>query len=350
MRDLMSRLTAVDPDASEALRIIAYFDSLTEAHAGLEAVLRGAAVLSGATVGFVDTSLRLAMRVNSGARQMPPPSLDLSSIAWPHRQVGHELSLVWLELEGAVPASAQIILERSATAMRIVIDRTRVRASEGGDEGAIEVLLDLNASVDDIRRAATKLGLNLTAKVRLEAVDVTSATVPRLSILREVDVGRYRLNLVPEGRSSELRSKSSGVERRGGTPFVPLTEVATAAHQAMIALRLTTHLFPHVEWSELGTLGTLLSADTDSTRSPDPDEVNLARALDRPWAAASVEALLATDSLRGASSMLNLHHSTLLSRRDQLSADLGYDIATPHGRLRLWLAFSLNLYKRPLPS
>lgn len=41
MKELAGRLTALDPDAGAAVRVIAYFDRLSEARAGLEALVRG---------------------------------------------------------------------------------------------------------------------------------------------------------------------------------------------------------------------------------------------------------------------------------------------------------------------
>ena len=48
------RLAALDPDAGAALRVIAYFDKLTETGAGLEAIVRGAAVLAGCPARLAD--------------------------------------------------------------------------------------------------------------------------------------------------------------------------------------------------------------------------------------------------------------------------------------------------------
>lgn len=44
MRDLVGRLSALDPDAGAAVQVIAYFDCLVETRAGLEAIVRGATV------------------------------------------------------------------------------------------------------------------------------------------------------------------------------------------------------------------------------------------------------------------------------------------------------------------
>jgi len=47
MKDLVVRLSALDPDAGAAVRVIAYFDQLVDARAGLATIVRGAAVLAG---------------------------------------------------------------------------------------------------------------------------------------------------------------------------------------------------------------------------------------------------------------------------------------------------------------
>lgn len=48
MQELVGRLTALDPEASESLKVVAYFDALVSAGVGLDGLLRGAAALSGA--------------------------------------------------------------------------------------------------------------------------------------------------------------------------------------------------------------------------------------------------------------------------------------------------------------
>ncbi|MFD2353065.1 hypothetical protein ACFSTC_32930 [Nonomuraea ferruginea] len=46
MRELVGRVSALDTEAGAAVRVIAYFDRLVQAHAGLEAIVRGAAMLA----------------------------------------------------------------------------------------------------------------------------------------------------------------------------------------------------------------------------------------------------------------------------------------------------------------
>ncbi|MBD3753542.1 MAG: hypothetical protein IE935_14275, partial [Micrococcales bacterium] len=52
MQELVGRITALDPEASETLKVITYFDALVGAGAGIDALLRAAATLSGVTAGL----------------------------------------------------------------------------------------------------------------------------------------------------------------------------------------------------------------------------------------------------------------------------------------------------------
>ena len=51
MHQLVGRLAAVDPQAGESLKVIEFFDTLTTGQAGVPAIVRAGAVLSGATAG-----------------------------------------------------------------------------------------------------------------------------------------------------------------------------------------------------------------------------------------------------------------------------------------------------------
>ena len=53
MQGLVWRLKALDPEASESLKVIAYFDALVDGHASAQVLLSGAAVLSGCAAGYI---------------------------------------------------------------------------------------------------------------------------------------------------------------------------------------------------------------------------------------------------------------------------------------------------------
>ncbi|MFF4349661.1 helix-turn-helix domain-containing protein [Streptomyces sp. NPDC001530] len=81
MKELAGRLAALDPDAGAALQVIAYFDRLTEGRVGLEALVRGAAVLSGCTARLIDERRGVRVRVTPDGRR--DDSAGPVDPAWP---------------------------------------------------------------------------------------------------------------------------------------------------------------------------------------------------------------------------------------------------------------------------
>jgi hypothetical protein len=194
MKELAGRLTALDPDAGAAVRVIAYFDRLAESRAGVEALVRGAAVLAGCPARLVDPERRVHVRVETdGTRRdtgAPPDP------AWPSARLSPDSAAVlWLErgrgdVEPSGPAAQEgdtrpaaprkgdaqhvavapsvvdaVILERAAGAVRLVLDRTRGRAP-ADDPALIETLLDATAPEQARLHAARRLGLDPTAPAR----------------------------------------------------------------------------------------------------------------------------------------------------------------------------------------
>ncbi|MEV7721696.1 PucR family transcriptional regulator, partial [Streptomyces sp. NPDC088184] len=72
MHELVGRITALDPEASETLKVISYFDTLITGGVGLDGLLRGAAALSG-TVAGAERRGRTSRRDPEGRRQGRPP-------------------------------------------------------------------------------------------------------------------------------------------------------------------------------------------------------------------------------------------------------------------------------------
>ncbi|MDX2681958.1 PucR family transcriptional regulator, partial [Streptomyces sp. NY05-11A] len=165
MKELAGRLTALDPDAGAAVQVIAYFDRLAESRAGVEALVRGAAVLAGVPARLVDADRRVRIRVEAdGARRdtdLPPDP------AWPSTGLTPDgAPALWLERTGAVPSVVDaVILERAAGAARLVLDRTRGRAPLD-DPALVETLLDATAAESARLHAARRLGLDPAAPAR----------------------------------------------------------------------------------------------------------------------------------------------------------------------------------------
>ncbi|CAM5681135.1 hypothetical protein SALBM311S_06363 [Streptomyces alboniger] len=329
MKELAGRLTALDPDAGAAVQVIAYFDRLAESRAGLEALVRGAAVLAGVPARLVDAERRVQVRVEAdGTRrdlQGPPDS------AWPSAALapGGPPAL-WLERTEAGPSVVDaVILERAAGAVRLVLDRTRGRAP-ADDPALVETVLDATAPDQARLHAARGLGLDPAAPARA---------------LAPVD-GRPRI--VPAHPDAALPAGRLGVG-----PAVPVLELPRSWTAARTALRFTadgTAQDPGqrvVYADELG--GVALLADLVAPGAdPPPDVRDLdTAAAAAPWLLPTLHAVASTASLRAAAAEANVHHSTLQDRLTHAEHLLGWPVRTPQGRIRLHLALTMRHLARP---
>ncbi len=91
-QELLGRLTTLDPEAGESLKVVPYFDTPVTAGAGLDALPRGAAALSGVVAG-ADRRGRISRRAPDG-RTHPTEPLARS----PQRACS--VGSVWLERVG----------------------------------------------------------------------------------------------------------------------------------------------------------------------------------------------------------------------------------------------------------
>jgi hypothetical protein len=332
MKELAGRLTALDPDAGAAVQVIAYFDRLAEARAGVEALVRGAAVLSGVPARLVDAERRVRVRVEAdGTRResdLPPDP------AWPSAALtpGGAPAL-WLERGDAPPSVVDaVILERAAGVVRRVLDRTRGRAPGAGDDDSalVETLLDATAPEAARLHAARGLGLDPAAPARALATPDGRPRVRAAS--REAGA--------PEGRT-------------GVGPAVPVLELPRSWAAARVALRFTADGTAHdpgpriVHAEDLGGLALLVDLVAPGAEPPPDVQALEAAAADAPWLLTTLHAVTATTSLRAAAAEVTVHHSTLQDRLAQAEHLLGWPVRTPQGRLRLHLALTMRRLARP---
>ncbi len=94
MQELAGRLTALDPEASASLRVIASFDALVAGGVGIEALVRAAAVLGGtiagarigaARHGWMPTAVSLRRGMRHSGRRSPTATRRCGSSATEHR-------------------------------------------------------------------------------------------------------------------------------------------------------------------------------------------------------------------------------------------------------------------------
>ncbi|MEU9051958.1 helix-turn-helix domain-containing protein [Streptomyces sp. NPDC048384] len=325
MKELAGRLTALDPDAGAAVRVIAYFDRLAESRAGLEALVRGAAVLAGVPARLVDADRRVQVRVEvDGTRRdsaVPPDP------AWPSAALTPGgVPALWLErAQEAEPSVVDaVILERAAGAVRLVLDRTRGRAP-ADDPALVETVLDATAPEAARLHAARRLGLDPAAAARVLAPFAGQPRIVPAHLDAEPPVGRV-----------------------GVGPAVPVLDLPRSWSQARVALRFTAEGTAHdpgpgvVHADELGGIA-LLADVVPSGAEPPPDVQALeAAAATTPWLLATLHAVASTVSLRAAASEINVHHSTLQERLAHAEHLLGWSLRTPQGRFRLGLALAVR--------
>jgi hypothetical protein len=318
MKDLAVRLAALDADAGAALRVIAYFDGLTEARAGLQTIVRGAAVLAGCPARLVDDERRVRLRVTPDGASVP--SGAEADKAWMRTAVGSSSAVLLLERAGEPGPVDAMILERASGALRAVLDRTRGRAP-AADPALVELLVDASAPLDVREKAARAMHL---------------PAGPIRAVARETGPA-----LLPEGAPPPAG-------RAGIGPAVAVADLPASWAAARVALRFAAEGTDDdpgdsvVHHADLGALVLLASAPVDV-----PD----LRALDHavaaaPWALTTLHAFADTPSLRAAAAALRLHHSTMQDRVTAAEHLLGWSLRDPRGRLRLDLALALRRLRR----
>lgn len=356
MRELLGRLSALDPDAENAVRVIDFFDALVAAHSGLDGLIRGAAVLAGVPAGLDEADRHIRLRIGpDGQRLDPVPLRD----TWAMTSLGDSgTARVWIERTSGLSGSDAMILERLSAGVQLVLDRTRTK-SAFRDPALVEVLLDGNAT-DAVRRdAARKLGMPDQMKARVVATLPIGAEVeesgavdwlPSALLRWHTRMGRVGASIVPVTR--DWTGDADTLVRAGIGPVTGLTGLPKAWQAAFDVLRLTaagTLEDPGPRQLRHDTIGglALLPRLTDREIA-EIDDVRALESAERlgPWTFTVLEAITSHKSLRQAASSLHMHHSTLSERLRQLELELGYSFDAPEGRGRLYIALALRRLQR----
>lgn len=323
MQDLLGRLTALDPDASETLKVVSYFDTLVARSVGVESMLRGAAVLSGATVGHRDP--RQVIRVRADGVRIEPAD---PGQRWMLRESGPD-AVAWIERDGEPHTNDAMILERLTLALGII------RARRSGDtESAVELAISAFASAAERTAAVSRLRL---PPGELRVIASPPDPAPGGSHPSAVVATRHGLTRATiMTADTEIDPGWSDAEelRLGiGTPASG-ERLPASWSDALIAVRLTTPDEPRVLADELGAL--LLIADAAGSGPLHPDAAALARLDDR--SRELLDAVVDEHSVRAAAVRLGRHHSSVQDRMTALVDVLGYDPRTPRGQARFVIA------------
>jgi hypothetical protein len=328
MQELVGRLAQLDPDAGAAVKVIAYFDRLVEGHAGLEPIVRGAAVLAGCAARLVDVDRRVQVRVD--ARGKVSDEIGLPEPDWPSAPlVPDGPAVLWLEHGGEPGPVDAMVLERAASAARGVLERTRGRSSVALDDPAsVEVLFDATVAAQTRLTVARRLGIAEHAQVKAVAPVGEPGWI-------ESDAACWPAR----GRSTGARL---GVGAVGGVLDLPASWVGARAAARFTAMDTEQDPGPRVVHADqlggLAVLADVIGADTEPIA--DVRAVEQAR-TDAPWVLATLVAVAASPSLRAAATALLIHHSTLQERLGHVEHVLGWPIRDPQGKLRLQLAIAM---------
>ncbi|MEU4365240.1 hypothetical protein [Promicromonospora sp. NPDC023987] len=344
MQELVGRLTALDPEASETLKVVAYFDVLVAGGVGLAALLRGAAVLSGAVAGAVDG--RRTYRIGpDGDRLTDGPATDGPATGraegaghaelqprWPTSTISN--GRVWLERHGSPHANDAMVVERLALAVDLVAARHPGRA-----DSSLETALDATRDTAERRVALSRLRLDPAREVRVVVRPVSHPASRPVSHLVSHPVSAAPstvvatsyglLRAVVLGHDEQLSGPAGvGLRRRAD-------ELPESFRTAVLALRLLPADDAVVDATDLGVVLTAVSV-LEPVAAQQPDVVALAR-LDRRTRAV-LDELAGSESVRAAAAALGMHHSTLQVRHDALTSELGYDPRSLDGRARYRVA------------
>ncbi|GAA3637783.1 PucR family transcriptional regulator [Microbacterium awajiense] len=327
MKELVGRLSALDPEASETLKVIAYFDRLVDGRVSADVMLRGAAVLSGAPIGYRKGSDAAGRRFGSQGEDLHPgPSDD-----WAFATTGAG-DVVWLEREGPEHANDAMVLERLAIGLSILSTRVDTSAPS---RRAVEVLVSGDTSDAERDEAAHRLSLAAHAGVYALAVPVTAPVrAPAASAIVTSRFGTVRAVL---SREPVRGTAPCGI----GTVARSPADVHASWRSALVALRLAHAGCTVVDAAELGPLLVLAEIE-DERAEPHPDVAVVETLAAGHWTLPLLRALADGESQRSLAARAGVHHSTLGARLQDLPGSLGFDPLTPSGRTRLDVALMLH--------
>ncbi|MEC3891093.1 hypothetical protein [Nocardiopsis sp. LDBS1602] len=326
MHQLVGRLNSLDPQASETLRIVSYFDVLIARNAGLDGLLRGAAVLSG-TVAGAEIRGRVNRRDPDGHAPAEAADVRLRS----SRRSDGDWT-VWLERDGEPGPDDEMIVERLALGVELIEARRR-------PEHGLDAIIDAARPITERVSLLAERRIDPATPVRILAVPADAPEVEGApSAIVPTRYGLLRAVLDLYGKVTPPEPVGLGIRVRAD-------RAPESWEAAVVALRLTEASVPVVDAADLGAM--LLLAQAYDPRNPHEDVRALA-GLDRR-AAEILLALVEADSLRSAATTLGMHHSTVQARHEALTHALGYDPRGHVGKMRYIAAALLLRLTEPLP-
>ena len=323
---LLGRIGALDPQACQALRVIACFDELCVGGVNTRGLLSAAAALSGCVAGFH------SQRSGRGMRVDPSGELVNSPVGTKTSADASDGLTVWLEREGEPGANDAIILERLALSVRI---RHARGPREFDARRHMGLLLDAAVPDEERRLAAASLNLTPTGTYRVVAAPLFAVWTEHPVAPEDVVPTRYgpMHALVVPADTATLKAGPCGIGAAGS-----VERLHHSFRTALVALRLCDPpVVPVVNADTYAGLIDLLADAPGDVHHPDVDLVDKVAA--HPWGLATLDAAIRASSARRAARDAGVHHSTMQSRIDSITSDLGFDPFDGYGRVRAGIAY-----------
>ncbi len=331
MRELAGRLHALDPEATESLKVIEYFDSLVDGRVGVEGMLRGASVLAGVPVGYRAAASRVTLRYGADGARLPDSEDGAAS--WVSHRLG-DGGIVWLERVGARHASDAMILERLAISLLL---HTRRLDSTAPVRRAVELLVDGGGSDAELDAALSRLAFPARTPIFAVAVSSTCPIAAARAVPEAIIGTRHGVVRAMLTTGADTPACRAGV----GVPAHSAREIRDSWRSALIALRLSDDSHPVLHAAELGPLLALVEIE-DRKAQPHPDVAGVTSALTAGWSLEQLEQIGSHLSTRALAAAAGVHHSTMDARLRKLPSLLGFDPAARGGATRLHVALMLH--------
>ena len=350
MKLLLLRLSALDADAENALRVISFFDELIARRVPLRTLLAETAKLAECPVGVYESGLGISLRAEPRGRV----GVEDCAAAEPVRRELTPDSGVWLERSGQPFALDDIVLERFAIAAALLLDHERGPVSDVSDEGPVKLALSADASEALRSRALRAMGFEPGEPMCTLAVTgpapqtdvVVALALPRAGA-RFAVLGSIHAVLTRLPEPGVLDAVPAGF-RVGVGPELPGLEAPYSWQQARVARKFSSRngRGPQVvRATELGAMAIIAEKLRNEDIAQVPDVAVLDELAAEPNGSdtiAILDALCRTGSIRKAANEVFRHHTTLISKLTHAESRLGFSLSTPAGRMRAELALSLR--------
>jgi len=375
MQALLLRLSALDADAGNAVRVISFFDALVRNRADAPTLVRAAARLAERPCGLSAPTAGVLLRATPDGTRLDPVAEPPPDAATHPLEGGGQ---VWVERTAdAALALDPILLERFAIAAAVLLGHQKLPAPELGDPALLELVLSQSAGDAERARALHLMGIAPGARVRVLAVaggggegDGADLAVGCRPGHRAV-LGDLRALLTVDGGDFDVPVRVPVPVPPPGTRVgigacVPAAQAWRSWLSARTALRFTgegvpggdaatAHLTgaPVVRWDDLGAYALLAEHVPLAALAESPDLGALDRLAAEPSGAAMLHTLhvyCAAESLRRAALDLHLHRSSVADRLARAGATLGFPITTAAGRARLTPALVLRRLRDNSPA